>query len=552
MAPRDPSDLETLDKVRLVLDYAPAEALESVADDEEEHRLLASLDERIDRDVEATRVQDATVVVERPAVVEVFGVTCDDCGTPFQVEADGPLPRPLDCPSCQAEGTLEPRGEAAAFVLDEDEEAPVVVPDPDLDEEEPGEPEADAFAVPEDEGDRSAVLVPSDADDGAPAMQPAVDPVDALTPDEEPGEEEGGDRGPQDAVEDILASDEGAVESSAEEPDEDEEEDEYTFTPPTADQEDEGDQAVQDLLDEDFGLEEDEPDEDDEERGEAFDDVDWPEEEEDEDEAFSVVQPLDEEPEEAPDPEEELVEPDEDEEDWPDAEPVEDEDDEPEWPELEDEAQDDEPGDAEEAAWPELEDEPQDDAEADEAEEPEETQEADEAEEPEETREDDEAGNPGNSAEAADGDDEIPSEWAGRDLEAEDEPDDGPAAGARGGVPVEQIPGIEDFYADQLAANGYETTADLVADEAWRIGDETGIASALVKKWRRTATLVQELGVGTGYASVLAEAEVGDPDALRGADPNDVASTVNDQLGATDLDLDPVTPEDVAAWTGGA
>lgn len=527
MATRDDPHLEPLDKVRLVLDYAPAEALESVADDEEEFQLLASLDERIDRRVVAHRVRDATVVVERPMVVELLGVTCGDCGTLFEIETDEPLPRPAACPSCGAEGTVEAREDAAAFTLDGDDgPAEAAVPGPEPPEEEGKEP-AEAFHVPEPGGNRRAVLVPHDDDEGIPSMEPAVDPVTALTPDVE---EDPPEAGSDDVVEDILAPEEGAVETTTEE--DEEEDDEYTFTPPTAQEQDEGDEAVQDLLDEDFDLDVDEADDEeegeDEERGEAFDDVEWPEEVEDGDEAFSVVAPADADPQEAPDPEEELVEPDDEPEegDWPGADPVEDDVDEPEWPELED---DDEPREDDEPAWPELEDE-------------EESEGGDGSD-----------GNPGNphpeasTEEEATGD-EVPNEWAGRDLED----DEASAAGTRGGLPLDQLPGVQSFYADQLAASGYETTADLVVDDPWSIADETGIASALVKKWQRASALVQELGMGAGYASVLAEAEEGGPDDLRGRDPRELADTVNELLGESDLDLEPVTEDTVAGWIGGA
>ncbi len=59
--PQDP-----VDKVRLVLDYVPAEVLRQIADDDEELELLASLDRRVQRDVTAKSITHATVVVERP------------------------------------------------------------------------------------------------------------------------------------------------------------------------------------------------------------------------------------------------------------------------------------------------------------------------------------------------------------------------------------------------------------------------------------------------------------------------------------------------------
>lgn len=548
MASRDDADLDTLDKVRLVLDYAPAEAVEHLARDAEELDLLASLDGRLDRSVAATRVREATVLVERPRVVEMLGLACPECGTAFEVEAGGPLPRAQTCPACEAEGVVEPQGDSAAFAVPppaaEEPETEVAIPEPDPApepepvpepaEEEPEPSHDDAFTVEEADGDRVAVLGPADEDAGvAPApMEPAVDPVEALVPEEEledePGEAAEAEAAPDlpdlDVPEQAQEEDEteeGVVEPAPSEDTEDDEE--YTFTPPTAQQQDETDEAVQDLLDEDLDLEDEEaeePAEDEDDRSEAFDEVGWPEEGD---------------PDEAPDPEEELVEPEEDEDDWPDTgpAPVDDEDDEPEWPELEE----DEAADEDEAAWPELQDE-------------------EGADEDDEDEPDDRAtsGEPGGGNEAATepAGDEIPSEWAGRDLDEDpDEADEGPPAGARGGLPVEQIPGIESFYADQLTSSGYETTADLVAVEAWKVSDETGIASALVKKWRRAASLVQDLGVGAGYAGVLAGAEMGPKD-VGGEDPGDLARTVNDLVEGADEDLEPVTPDDVRAWTGGA
>jgi hypothetical protein len=513
MASADGSPLDDLDKVRLVLDYAPAEALESLADDEEELELLASLDARLDRQVEATRVREETVVLERPAVVELLGVGCPECQTAFEVEADGPLPRPHQCPSCEVEGVVEPRGDGATFVVptpevEEEPDAPVA-DEPEEEEviEEPASPPEDTFVVPEAEGDRVALLSPASEDALAAPVEPAVDPVDALVPDEEPEPE-------PEPEEDPLAGLEGPAGQEETDPAEDEvdeDDEEFTFTPPTAQEdEEETDGAVQDLLEEDVDLET----EDEDDRSEAFDDVDWPEEEEED--AFDVVEPLGEDPEEAPDPEEELVEPEE--------EP----DDEAEWPELEEEGETDE----EAGAWPELEDEDEEGW----------PELGDEDDEPEEEPEGD--GNPGSG-------EEVPSEWAGRDLEAEaEEPEDaGPAAGARGGLPVEQLPGVESFYADQLEESGYETTADLAADEAWEISDATGIATGLVKRWRQASVLVQDLGVGAGYAGLLAESDLGGPEDLRGRDPGEVAREVNDLLEEADADLDPVTPEDAAAWS---